>query len=490
MMRQLLTESTLLALAGGTLGLLLALWGVDLLSAFSTVKSIATDKIAIDAGVLAFAIAVTVLTGLACGLVPAWQASQLNLHDTLKEGRGAAIGNPRGHRLSNLLVISEIALSLVLLIGAGLMIRSFARLMAVQPGFDPRNVLTMQLSLSSLKYDKPEKTTSSYKQILERLSALPGVLAVGATSRMPMAGDRSTSGMRIEGREISPGEGIEVHYRVVTTGYFRTLNIPLRAGRELSEQDTKGTPGVLMISENAARRYWPGFEGIQDVVGKRVKLGPDANAPWLTIVGVAGDAHNFGLDADPRSEVYIPYQQNPDSRMRVVMRTSVEPHSLVGSVRETVGSVRSGLAGRAGHDDGRTARQVGCAAAVEYVAAGWVCRPGAGARGDGHLRRDVVGHRPAHTRNRHPDGAGRTRSRRVEIGHRTRNGIDVDRHGAWAAGFVRTYPIDDQSVVRRERNRSDYIWGDCGTPDTGGAAGVLHPGAAGYESGSADCTWA
>jgi putative ABC transport system permease protein len=152
---------------------------------------------------------------------------------------------------------------------------------------------------------------------------------------MPMAGDRSTSGMRIEGREVRPGEGIEVHYRVVTPGYFRVMNIPLRAGRELGEQDTRNAPGAVMLNETTARRYWPN----EDPTGKRVRIGPNPNAPWLTIVGVAGDARNFGLDADARPEVYIPYQQSPDQRMRLVVRTEVAPHSLTPAVREAVRAV-------------------------------------------------------------------------------------------------------------------------------------------------------
>jgi putative ABC transport system permease protein len=168
--------------------------------------------------------------------------------------------------------------------------------------------------------------------LIERLAALPGAQAVAAISRLPLAGDRSTSGLTIEGRATRPGEKPEAHSRVITPGYFRAMGIPTRRGRDLTEWDVRGQPGVVIINETLARRYWSD----EDALGKRIKLGPNASASWLTIVGVAGDARNFGLDTEARPEAYVSYLQSPSERMRLVIRTSAEPLSLVPAVRAAV----------------------------------------------------------------------------------------------------------------------------------------------------------
>ncbi len=329
LLRQLLTESIMLALAGGALGLLVALWSVDLLTALSPAKIMQVQKIKIDGGVLGFTFLTTLLTGILCGFAPAWQASQTKPHDTLKEGGRNAADDRRRRRVRDLLVVSEIALALVLLVGAGLLIKSFQRLQAVEPGIDPRNLLTMQFSLTGIKYDDSTQISGGYRQLMERLAVVPGVQAVAGVSRLPLAGDRSTSGLTIEGRTA---EKPEVHYRVATPGYFSLTGIPLRSGRGFTERDAEGQPGVVVVNETLARRYWPN----ENVLGKRLKLGPNANAPWLTIVGVTGDARNFGLDEEARPEAYVSYQQSPAERMRLVIRTATEPLSLIPSVRAAV----------------------------------------------------------------------------------------------------------------------------------------------------------
>ncbi len=342
LIRQLLTESLMLALAGGAGGVLLTLWGVDLLTTLGAAKVVEAEKIKIDVGVFGFTFAVSLLTGLICGIAPAWQVSKPNLpnlYAVLKEGGRSSDDSLSRRRLRGLLVVSEIALALMLLIGAGLMIKSFARLMTVAPGFDPGNVLTLQLSLSDLKYDNNEKISAGYQQIIERISTVPGVSSVGAISRMPLAGDRASSGMRIEGREERPGERAEVHYRVVTPGYFPTLGISLRGGREFNERDTRDTPGVVAINESAARKYWPN----EDPIGRRIRLGPNPNAPWQSIIGVVSDAHNFGLDTDARPEVYVSYLQSPSDRMRLVIRTSTEPLNFISAIRAAVHAVDKDL---------------------------------------------------------------------------------------------------------------------------------------------------
>jgi putative ABC transport system permease protein len=331
LVRQLLTESMLLAMAGGLLGLLLAFWGVDWISAIGADLALA-PRIGIDLRILGFTILMTMLTGIIFGLAPALSASKPNLNGSLKEG-GRSAGDS-SHRMRNLLVVAEIALALALLAGAGLMIRSFIRLQNVDTGFDPNNLLTTQFDPTGAKYDESENIAAFYQQLTERVELLPGVISAAAISRIPLAGDRSTSGLTIEGSPPSPGEQREVHYRVVTPGYFRTMGIPLRAGRELTVADNAAAQPVALINRAMADKYWRG----EDAAGKRIRLGPNPKSPWITIVGVVGDARNFGLDGEALPEVYVPNLQSPTGRMRLVVRTAVEPLSLVAAVR---GAVRS-----------------------------------------------------------------------------------------------------------------------------------------------------
>ncbi|HEV2663956.1 MAG TPA: ABC transporter permease, partial [Blastocatellia bacterium] len=332
LVRQLLTESMLLAGFGGALGILLASWSVDWITSIAANVAIA-PKIGVDLRVLGFTFLVTTLTGIIFGIAPALAASRPNLNDALKAGARSAIHS--SNRMRNLLVISEVALALVLLAGAGLLIRSFVRLQNVETGFDPKNVLTMQFSLSGVNYDEGEQIAAFYQRLVERLQSAPGVRSAAAISRVPLAGDRSTSGLNIEGRPAPPGEQREVHYRVVTPGYFKTMGIPLRAGRDLTEQDNAEAPRVALINQTLARKYWPG----EDAVGKRIKLGPNANSPWISIVGVVGDAQNFGLENEALPEAYVSNLQSPSGRMRLVIRTDVTPLSLVSTVREAVRSL-------------------------------------------------------------------------------------------------------------------------------------------------------
>ena len=332
LVRQLLTESMLLAGLGGALGILLASWSVDWITSIGANVALA-PKIGVDLRVLCFTFLITTLTGVIFGLAPALTASKLNLNDALKEGARSA--SHSSNRMRNLLVISEVALALVLLAGAGLLIRSFVRLRNVETGFDPNSVLTTQFSLSGVNYDDGEQIATFYQRLVERLQSAPGVRSAAAISRVPLAGDRSTSGMNIEGRPALPGESREVHYRVITPGYFRTMGIQLRAGRDLTEQDNAEAPRVALINQTLAKKYWPG----EDVIGKRIKLGPNANSPWISIVGVAGDARNFGLENETLPEVYVANLQSPSDRMRLVIRTDVAPLSLVSTVKEVVRSL-------------------------------------------------------------------------------------------------------------------------------------------------------
>ncbi|MGB7921783.1 MAG: ABC transporter permease [Pyrinomonadaceae bacterium] len=335
LVRQLLTESTLLSLMGGAVGLMLALWGVDLLVALSPEDLPRLKEISLDGRVVGFTLSVSVLTGMIFGLAPALQASKQDLSGALKESaRGASSGIGR-RRTRNLLVIAEVALALVLLVGAGLMVRSFWRLQQADPGFNPQNVVSMELSLPSSKYAKEEQMADFYKKVIGRIETLPGIESVGATWMLPLSGQDAGSGFEIEGRPPSaPGEGQRSTFSSVTPRYFRTMGIPLIKGRDFNDQDTATTPGAVIINETFARRYFPG----EDPLGKRMRRGGE-NKPWLTVVGIVGDVKHLSLAAEPRTEFYLSSLQSPQSFMNVVVRTASDPVNLMAAIRQEVWAV-------------------------------------------------------------------------------------------------------------------------------------------------------
>jgi len=332
LVRQLLTESVLLAVVGGGLGLVLSFWGIPLLLAFSPSEIPRQTEIGINAWVLGFTLAVSVLTGVVFGLAPALQASKTDLHETLKEGGRTSAGSAR-HRLSSLLVVSEIALTLVLLVGAGLFVRSFIRLMRVDPGFNPENLLTMQIAVPQSQNSKVPQMLAYYDELFKRIEALPGVQAVGAATRLPlMPRNGVTSTLTIEGRPVPAAELPEIEFRRASTNYFRAMGIPLLKGRYFTAQDTPQVPPVAIITESAARRFWPN----ENPVDQHIKTFSSPNAPWLTIVGVVGDVRHFGLDSDARPEVYIASGQAPPSGPFMVVRTASDPLKLAAAVRAQV----------------------------------------------------------------------------------------------------------------------------------------------------------
>jgi putative ABC transport system permease protein len=335
LVRQLLTESLMLSVIGGALGLLLALWGMDLLASLGPGSIHRIEDVGLDLRVLGFTIAVSLVTGVAFGLLPALQFSRTDLNESLKESsKGGPSGAATG-RARNTLMVAEVALSLVLLAGAGLMIKSFMRIHSIDPGFNPENVLTLQVALPASKYREPFQRIGFFQQAMERLAVLPGVEAAGAISRLPLAGDRSTAGMVIEGRPERPGENPEVHFRAVAGDYFGAMQIPFVAGRDFTERDRLGAPPVLVVNEAAARQFWPG----EDPLGKRVRLGPNPRSPWTTIVGVVKSARNFGLDAELKPEVYASYLQNGPNRMRLLVRTAGDPATAVAAVRGEIQAI-------------------------------------------------------------------------------------------------------------------------------------------------------
>jgi putative ABC transport system permease protein len=331
LIRQLLTESVLLAAVGGIAGLVLAYWGVKLLVAFSPKNIPRLDEVTLDGRVLGFTLLVSLLTGVIFGLLPALQASKPDLNETLKEGGRSAAGAVRS-RVRNIFVIAEVALSLVLLIGAGLMIKSFVRLQDVNPGFDPDRLLTMRLLLPGSKYREEQQRVAFYQQLEERLKGLPGVQSVGAINWLPLSGLRSATSFVIEGRpEPPPGEKPVTDVRIVTPGFFNAMGIRLLKGRLITEADKQGSPRVVVINETMARLYWPD----EDPIGKRIVVswsnpGPDE------IVGVVSDIKDLGLDTDMRQTIYWPQARYASSFMNILMRTAGDPVSLSSAAQAEV----------------------------------------------------------------------------------------------------------------------------------------------------------
>ncbi|MBA3555224.1 MAG: ABC transporter permease, partial [Gemmatimonadales bacterium] len=342
LVRQLLTESAILSLAGGVVGLLLAYWGVRLLVAIDAGNLPRADEIRVDGAVALFTLAVSLLAGLLFGLAPALHVASPNLQSTLKEGGRGATGDRGSHAIRRMLVIAEIALALTLLTGAGLLIKSFARLQGVDPGFVPEHLLTFNFALPQARYASDTQQVALYDRLLPALGAVPGVQAAGLTSVMPFGGNWSTGTFEIEGYqtpEDQPGPWGDI--RIVSPTFFETLRLPVIRGRVLSEQDREGTPVVAVIDEEFVRRYWPR----DNPVGKRFTFGPPDGAvdttsrEWIEVVGVVGHAAHEGLDADARLQLYLSYRQAPQPLISVAVRTGGDPERFVNLVREAVASV-------------------------------------------------------------------------------------------------------------------------------------------------------
>ncbi|MBA2340498.1 MAG: ABC transporter permease [Pyrinomonadaceae bacterium] len=331
--RQLLTESALLSLAGGALGLLLALWGIDLLVAAIPFDVARLGEVNLDARVIAFTLGVSVLTGVAFGLAPALQASRVDLNETLKEGGRGGTESLRRNRVRSLLVVSEIALSLVLLIGAGLLIKSFWHLREINPGFDPNNVITATLSLSG-KYEEESQQAEFFQRAVGRISALPGVEAAGAIFPLPLSGNAVQGDFEIEGNApLGAGEKPNANFRMITPDLLRAMGIPLVKGRAFSERDNEDAPKVLLINETLARRFFAST----DPLGKHLKFSTLSGETTGEIVGVVGDVRFRGLDAGAEPEYYMSYLQFPMSEMSLVARTAfAEPTTLVPAMRNAV----------------------------------------------------------------------------------------------------------------------------------------------------------
>jgi putative ABC transport system permease protein len=339
--RQLMIESLILALFGGALGLAVAYGGVKLLVAISPAGTPRLNEVSLDVWSLAFTLALTLLTGLAFGLIPAIQASKPNLIDTLKEGGRSGSMGARLSRIRSLLVVSEVALSLVLLAGAGLLIKSFIRLQDVAPGFDTRNLLAMTLGLSSEKYRETQSRINFFNQLLSRLESLPGIESANLAYDLPIDGTNTTSTFTVEGRDTPPGEEILMGYHPVSHNYFSSMGITLIKGRAPDLTDTENSARTIVINETAANRIFPGEEPI----GRRIKFGrPDSTDPWIEIVGVVGDVKHNGLADVPRLESYVHYPQSPFPFLALSVRTASDNSSVVAAIRNEIRALDSDLA--------------------------------------------------------------------------------------------------------------------------------------------------
>jgi putative ABC transport system permease protein len=336
--RQFLTESVLLAMFGAGLGLLLALGGIRILKTFIPATISQVQTINIDARVLIFTGLVAVLTGIAFGLAPALQASHLNLNDTLKEGGRDAGGGRKGNRLRGLLVIGEVAVSFVLLIGAGLLINSFFHLRNLEPGFRADHLLTMKVDLSEVKYPDRERRAAFFDEVIRRVRALPGVQSAAVAGNLPLTYNGDSMNISVEGvPDPPPDQRPDVIFRAIGPGYFSTMGISIIRGRDFTDQDKADSKNVVVISEKNAQHFWPG----QDPIGRRLRPGSStSNTPWREVIGIVKDVRQNDFIAPPKMQMYFTYRQLKDlAPNALVIRTSIEPLSLAASARDAIWSV-------------------------------------------------------------------------------------------------------------------------------------------------------
>jgi len=337
LIRQFLTESVLLAILGGTAGLLLATWGIAGLVgllARTDIPVYGLEQIRIDPAVLGFTLLVSVVTGMVFGIAPALEASRGDVNEALKEGgRTTTAGGSRA-RLRKLLVISEVAISLVLLIGAGLLMKSFVLLERVPPGFRPEKLLTMNVQLPRSRYPEPRMQAAFLDQALARIAALPAVRSAGSVNALPMSGSQDALSFEIQNDAATLAEPRHAGDRSVNADYFRTMGMRIIKGRAFTGRDNAAAPKVAIVNESMAKRFWPN----QDPIGKRIST--DYQPPvWREIVGVVEDVRHSGYDSDPAPEMYFPYSQHSQSSIDLVVRTETDPLSLANAVERAIWAV-------------------------------------------------------------------------------------------------------------------------------------------------------
>ncbi len=339
--RQLITESVLLSLGGGVLGLLFAWASLGPLLKLSATSLPAVFAVSLDGWVLFFTLAVSLVTGLLFGIVPALRTAKLDLRETLNESSRGSTAGPGHHRIRGALVAGEIAMAMLLLVGAGLLLRSFSRLQDIPPGFQADHLLVADLPLSLTAYAKPEQRFQFFDRIVERVKSLPGVRSAGAASFLPVSGGGGLLHFNIYGRPPkSPHDYIATGYRTTTPNYFETLGMPLAKGRFFTAADTEKAPAVVVINATMAKTYFPG----ENPLGKRLQVGatPESDVPWMEVVGVVGDVRQ-GLDLDPKAEMYLPYRQAdqvlPVFQLSIVLRTATDPLLQASALRSALAEI-------------------------------------------------------------------------------------------------------------------------------------------------------
>jgi predicted permease len=343
--QQLLTESVLLSLCGGALGVLLAFWSLYWIQILGPKSVPRIHDIGIDSAALLFTFLLSLGSGTLFGLAPALRISRLNVNATLQDASRGSAGTSavwgRGNHLRRLLVVAELALCVMVLIGAGLLIRSFGRLQHVSPGFNARNVLTLELTLNGPKYKDPQAVLATYRDLWKRVEALPGVTASGGVTALPMSQMFEWGPITVEGRVLPPGENfINADQHMVSGHYFSAMEIPLRSGRFFNQQDNTTSPKVVIVDEYMARQLWPD----QNPIGQRIHYGGlSDNEPWETVVGVVGRVKQYTLDADSRIALYRPQTQYPTGTMNVVLRTGTDPAALTSAVKQQIRALDSDL---------------------------------------------------------------------------------------------------------------------------------------------------
>jgi len=334
LLRQLLTESTLLGLLGGGFGFLVAYAGSKTLVSFGSFSIPQLTDFSFDMKVPLFALVVSLLTSLIFGLAPAIDASNPNLNEALKEGGRSSSGGATRARLRNALVITEVALAVVLVTASGLMLRSFVRLQGTSSGLNPHNLITLELELPDVRYHAAQQQTLFQQQLLQRVGSLPGVQNAATVDNLPFSGNAFNTSFTIEGRPTGPTtETPRAYYRVISPDYFPAIGIELHKGNQFTDRDTAEQPGVAIVNETAAQRYWPGV----DPLGKRIKRGrPESKNPWLTVIGIVSGSRQLSLKEGSQPEIYVPYLQNPGLTFTLVARTASDPRSLTGALRKEV----------------------------------------------------------------------------------------------------------------------------------------------------------
>jgi predicted permease len=342
--RQLLTESLVIAALGGVCGWLLAIWGIDVISALAASRIPRLHEIGVDTRVVIFTSVATLVTALIFGLAPAWQISRVNPNEALREGGRSATGSARQKRLRGTLVVVEVALSLILLVGAGLLLRSFIKALQTDGGFKSSGVLTMSVDLPEARYAKDKDIAGFYERLLERLSGLPGVQSAGASSDLPWTGYDENISFTVEGLQSPPDQTPNARYHMITPNYFSAVGVPLLAGRFFSQSDAEKSPRVILINQSMARRYWPDAETLDDVVGKRLTYASKPKEEdWWTVAGVVGDVKDTPVEAEAAPALFWTYKQQAQSHMFLALKTDGNAAAFIAAVRNEVQALDNDL---------------------------------------------------------------------------------------------------------------------------------------------------